>query len=128
MVSQRDAGPRADGTPFTNPILAGFYPDPTILRHEGLFYLVSSTFEYYPGLPVHVSADLVHWSLVGHVIDRPGQLDFTDVQASGGLYAPTLRFHDGLFYVACTMVHAPHGSGSLYVTASDVAGPWSDPV
>lgn len=116
-----------------NPVLAGFFPDPSVCRVDGdggaWFYLVSSTFEYLPGLPVHRSRDLVHWELVGHVLDRPGQADLTGVGDSGGLFAPTIR-HDGdRFLVVCTVVGGvPGSSGNFVVTATDPAGPWSDPV
>lgn len=115
---------------YSNPVLAGCYPDPSICRVGEDYYLVTSTFEYFPGLPVLHSRDLVHWRLLGHVIDRPGQLDLTGVPSSRGLYAPTIRHHDGVFYVLNTLVEAPEGtpSGNFVVTATDPAGPWSDPV
>ena len=116
-----------------NPVRPGFHPDPTICRVDGVdgtwFYLVTSTFEYLPGLPVHRSRDLVHWELVGHALDRPGQVDLSTVGDSGGLFAPTLR-HDGeRFLLVCTVVGGPPGaSGNFVITATDAAGPWSDPV
>ena len=114
----------------SNPVLPGFHPDPSICRVGHDFYLVTSTFEYYPGLPVHHSRDLVNWRLIGHVLDRPSQLNLTGVRSSGGLYAPTIRWHQGVFYVVCTLVDPPPGSlgGNFVVTASDPAGPWSEPV
>ncbi|KGM11466.1 glycoside hydrolase family 43 protein [Cellulomonas bogoriensis] len=113
-----------------NPILPGCYPDPSICRVDDVYYLVSSTFEYFPGLPIHRSRDLVSWEPVGHGIHRPGQLDLTGVGASRGLFAPTLRHHDGTFWLICTLVGSRQGSpgGHFYVTATDPAGPWSDPV
>ncbi|MGL3149524.1 family 43 glycosylhydrolase [Microbacterium sp. A82] len=113
-----------------NPILPGCFPDPTICRVGEEYFLVTSTFEYQPGLPVQRSRDLVSWELIGHVIDRPGMLDMDGVRSSGGLYAPTLRFHDGLFWLVCTLVGQNDGSpgGNFVVTATDPAGPWSDPV
>jgi xylan 1,4-beta-xylosidase len=110
----------------TNPILAGFFPDPSICRVGEAFYLVNSTFEFFPGLPVHRSTDLVHWELVGHVIDRDGQLDLASAAASGGLYAPTIRHHGGRFWIACTLVG--QAGGHFLISAQDAAGPWSDPV
>lgn len=114
----------------TNPILPGCYPDPSICRVGDDYYLVTSTFEYLPGLPVLHSRDLVTWEQIGHVIDRPGQIDYTDVRSSGGLYAPTIRHHDGRFWVICTLVGQREGNpgGNFLVTATDPAGPWSDPV
>ncbi len=87
------------------PILSGCHPDPSICRVGEWYYLVTSTFEYLPGLPVLRSRDLVRWETVGHVIDRPpGMLDFDGIGSSGGLYAPTIRHGRGLFWVACTLV------------------------
>jgi xylan 1,4-beta-xylosidase len=80
-----------------NPLLPGCYPDPTICRVGEDYYLACSTFEYFPGLPVFRSGDLVSWEQIGHVVDRPGQLDLDGIASSGGLYAPTLRHHDGVF-------------------------------
>ena len=113
-----------------NPILPGCHPDPSVCRVGDWYYLVCSTFEYLPGLPVLRSRDLVRWETVGHVIDRPGMLDFDGIGSSGGLYAPTIRHGLGLFWVACTLVDRvdPARGGNFLVTASDPAGPWSDPV
>ena len=114
----------------TNPILPGCYPDPSICRVGDDYYLVTSTFEYLPGLPVLHSRDLVTWETIGHVVDRPGQLDYSRIASSGGLYAPTIRHHDGVFWVVCTLVDQRDASrgGNFLMTATDPAGPWSDPV
>jgi len=113
-----------------NPILPGCHPDPSICRVGEWYYLVTSTFEYLPGLPVLRSRDLARWETVGHVIGRPGMLDFDGIGSSGGLYAPTIRHGLGLFWVVCTLVDRedPSRGGNFLVTASDPAGPWSDPV
>lgn len=108
-----------------NPILRGMYPDPSVCRVEGTYYLACSSFEYLPGIPIHSSTDLVEWTLAGHAVPGAGGLDFAGVGDSRGMFAPTIRHHDGLFYIACTHVD---GGGNFYVTAPDVAGPWSDPV
>ena len=110
-----------------NPVLPGFHPDPSICRVGEDFYVVTSTFEYFPGLPIHTSRDLAHWTPVGHVLDRPSQLPVDGVRASGGLYAPTIRWHDGVFYVVCTLVGGVREHGNFVVTATDPAGPWSEP-
>jgi alpha-N-arabinofuranosidase len=112
---------------FLNPILAGFYPDPSICRVGDDYYLVTSTFEYFPGLPIFHSHDLVHWRQLGHVLDRPSQLPLDGVRPSGGLYAPTIRYHVGVFYVINTLVDGATRSGNFIVTATDPAGPWSEP-
>jgi alpha-N-arabinofuranosidase len=120
--------PPGDPAPgvFGNPVLPGCHPDPSICRAGDDFYLVTSTFEWFPGLPVFHSRDLVHWRRIGHALDRPEQLPLDGVPASGGLYAPTLRHHDGTFYLVCTLVDGPEWSGHFVMTASDPAGPWSD--
>ncbi|MCK5745699.1 MAG: glycoside hydrolase family 43 protein, partial [Oricola sp.] len=103
----------------------GFYPDPSITRAGDSYYLVNSTFAYFPGIPVFKSSDLVNWTQVGNVIDRPGMLDFKNLGLSRGVFAPTIEHHDGVFYVANTCVDC---GGNFIVTAKDPAGPWSDPV
>lgn len=117
-------------TEVRNPVLAGCYPDPSVCRVGEDYYLVTSTFEYVPGLPVFRSRDLVSWAQIGHVVDRPGQLDYDGIASSGGLYAPTLRHHDGRFWLVCTLVDQqdPARGGNFLMTAEDAAGPWSDPV
>lgn len=117
-------------TRVANPLLPGCFPDPSVCRVGEDYYLVTSTFEYLPGLPVLHSRDLATWEHVGDVVDRSGQLDYDGVRSSGGLYAPTLRHHDGTFWVVCTLVGAPDGApgGNFVMTATDPAGPWSDPV
>ena len=111
-----------------NPVLRGMYPDPSICRVGERYYLVTSTFEYLPGIPIHTSTDLVNWSLAGHAIHDAAQFDYRAVGDSRGMFAPTIRHHDGLFYVVCTQMEAGEVSGNFYVTAEDVAGPWSAPV
>lgn len=110
---------------YQNPILAGFYPDPSITQVRSDYYLVNSTFAYYPGIPVFHSTDLVNWIQIGNVIDRPGMLDFSELGLSRGVFAPTIEHHDGTFYVANTCVDC---GGNFIVTAEDPAGPWSDPI
>jgi xylan 1,4-beta-xylosidase len=112
---------------FRNPILSGCYPDPSICRAGDDYYLVTSSFEYFPGLPVFHSRDLVHWRQIGHVLDRPSQLPLDEVRPSGGLYAPTIRFSNGMFYVINTLVDGKARSGNFIVTATNPAGPWSEP-
>lgn len=107
-----------------NPLLPGFYPDPSICRVEDDFYMVTSSFSYYPGVPVFHSRDLAHWEQIGHVLDRPGQLPLNPSHISGGIFAPTIRFHEGTFYMITTNVSY---GGNFITTAKDPAGPWSDP-
>ena len=111
---------------YDNPVIGGFHPDPSVCRVGEDYYLACSSFEYFPGVPLFHSRDLVHWRQIGNVLDRPEQLDLpADVPASGGVYAPTLRHHDGLFYLITTSVLA---KGTFIVTSERPEGPWSDPV
>ena len=110
---------------YKNPILSGFYPDPSICRVDDDFYLVNSTFQYFPGIPIHHSKDLIHWEQIGNCIDRSTQMNLNKTGFTGGLYAPTIRYHKGIFYMINTNVS--HG-GNYYVTATNPAGPWSDPI
>ncbi len=112
-------------TKYTNPVIPGFFPDPSICRVGNDYYLVNSTFEYFPGVPVMHSRDLVHWRLIGYCLTRKSQLPLDSCGASQGIYAPTIRYHDGTFYMITTNVS---GGGNFYVTAEDPAGPWSEPV
>jgi xylan 1,4-beta-xylosidase len=112
---------------FRNPIIPGFYPDPSICRVNEDYYLITSTFEYFPGLPIFHSRDLVHWRQIGHVLDRPSQLPLDGIRPSGGLYAPTIRFHNGTFYVINTLVDGLREKGNFIVTATDPGGPWPEP-
>jgi alpha-N-arabinofuranosidase len=117
-----------EGGTFANPILPGLYPDPSICRVGADFYLVTSSFEYFPGVPIFHSRDLVNWTQIGHVLTRETQLDLAGVYSSGGIYAPTLRHHAGRFYMITTLVGSPKRGGNFFVTADDPRGPWSDPV
>ncbi len=110
---------------FVNPILAGFYPDPSICRAGDDYYLISSSFAYFPGLPVFHSNDLVSWKQIGHVLDRPEQLNLDGHGVSRGLFAPAIQYHRGKFYVVCTLIDT---GGNFVVTATNPAGPWSNPV
>ncbi|PWJ37994.1 glycoside hydrolase family 43 protein [Sediminitomix flava] len=111
---------------FKNPILPGFHPDPSICRVGEDYYLATSSFEWFPGVPIYHSKDLVNWELIGHALDRPEQLPkLINTKTSRGIYAPTLRYHEGTFYMITTCVQC---DGNFYVTATDPAGPWSDPV
>ncbi len=116
----------APSTTFRNPVLSGFHPDPSICRVGDDYYLVCSSFEYFPGVPIFHSRDLVNWQQIGNVLDRPGQLRLPpDTHASRGIFAPTIRHHDGRFWMITTDVTLGR---HLLVTAVDPAGPWSDPV
>lgn len=113
------------GEAFANPVIPGFSPDPSIVRVGEDFYLVCSTFEYFPGVPIYHSRDLVHWQLINYCLSRPSQLPLGDCAASSGIYAPTLRYHDGTFIMITTNYAS---KGVFYVTTRDPHGPWSEPV
>lgn len=110
---------------YRNPILQGFYPDPSVTRVGKDYYLVNSTFAWFPGLPIHHSTDLVHWEQIGNALDRPGMLDFKRLGLSRAVFAPAITHHDGLFYILNTCVDC---GGNFLITAKDPKGPWSDPV
>ncbi len=110
---------------YQNPVISGFYPDPSICRVGDDYYTVHSTFEYFPGVPVLHSKDLVHWEKIGYCLTRKSQLPLEKMRASGGIFAPTIRYHDGTFYMITTNVY---GGGNFFVTAKNPAGPWSEPV
>ena len=115
----------ADTPTYQNPILAGFYPDPTICKAGDRFYMTNSTFSYFPGLPIFESTDLVNWKQIGHAMDRPEQLNTEGQGVSRGLFAPAITYHEGTFYIVCTQVDK---GGNFVITATDPAGPWSNPI
>ena len=110
-----------DGGVFSNPVIAGFYPDPSVCRVGDDYYLACSSFEYFPGVPVFHSRDLVHWEQTGNARQWPLP---EETPASGGVYAPTLRHHDGLFW----LIIADAAGSMALITAADPAGPWSRPL
>ena len=109
---------------YTNPILAGFYPDPSICKANDDYYLVTSSFAYYPGLPIFHSKDLVNWKQIGHAMDRPEQLPLIGAGVSRGLFAPAMSYYKGIFYIVCTLIDR---GGNFIITATNPAGPWSNP-
>ncbi|HEX5871694.1 MAG TPA: family 43 glycosylhydrolase, partial [Longimicrobium sp.] len=110
---------------YLNPVIAGFYPDPSMVRVGDDYYLVTSSFAYFPGVPIFHSRDLVSWTQIGHVLDRPSQLNLDSAGISRGIFAPVIRHHAGTFYMITTLVDR---GGNFIVTATDPRGPWSDPV
>ncbi len=115
----------ARGADFRNPVVTGFSPDPSICRAGTDYYMVCSSFEYFPGVPVYHSRDLVNWELISYCLTTPSQLPLGGCRSSSGIYAPTIRYHDGLFYMITTNFAE---GGEFYVTAKDPRGPWSEPV
>lgn len=121
---------------YMNPILPGGHPDPSICKVGDTFYIVNSSFEYFPGLPIHKSKDLINWELIGYGLHREDQCNTTvnlvDVQSDGGIHAPTIRHHKGTFYIITTNVYYHQDTKTtdfvnFIITAEDPAGPWSEP-
>ena len=110
---------------YTNPVVRGFYPDPSVCSAEGRYYLVASSFQYFPGVPLFESEDLVNWKQIGHVLTRPSQVMLDKVRSSGGVFAPTIRYNDGRFYM---VTNNNSTNENFYVYTDDIYGEWSDPV
>ncbi len=117
---------------ITNPILPGFNPDPSILRVGEDYYIANSTFEWFPGVQIHHSRDLVNWRLLTRPLDRTSQLDMAGNPDSGGIWAPCLTWAGGLFWLVYTNVRSLSGAvkdtHNYLVTAPSITGPWSEPV
>ncbi|MDE7327151.1 MAG: glycoside hydrolase family 43 protein [Lachnospiraceae bacterium] len=115
-----------------NPILRGFHPDPSIIRVGEDYYIATSTFEWWPGVRLHHSKDLVHWELIGYPLNRISQLDLRGVGPSQGIWAPCLTYDKGKFYLVYTVVKAfycnMYDTENYLVTTEDIYGSWSEPV
>jgi alpha-N-arabinofuranosidase len=123
--SSETRAPVNDLRAYENPVLPGFYPDPSICREGDDYFLATSSFEYFPGVPIFTSRDLVHWQQIGHALTRPSQLPLAGAKSSQGIYAPTIRHHAGTFYLITTNMS---GGGTFFVTTKDPRGEWSEPV
>lgn len=110
---------------YKNPVISGFHPDPSICRVNDDYYLVNSTFCYFPGVPVFHSKDLINWRQIGNCLTRSSQVNLVGTSAWGGIYAPTIRYHEGIFYMITTNVSS---KGNFIVHTDDPAGEWSEPV
>ena len=110
---------------YRNPVVPGFHPDPSVCRAGDTFYLVNSSFQYFPGVPIFQSKDMVHWQQIGNVLDRESQIPLKGASSWLGIYAPTIRYHEGTYYMITTNVG---NGGNFMVTATDPRGPWSEPV
>lgn len=110
---------------YRNPVLPGFHPDPSVCRVGRDYYVVTSSFEYFPGIPIFHSRDLVNWRQIGHCLTSSSQLPLAGARASGGVWAPTLRHYDGIFYMTTTNTSS---GGNFIVTATNPEGPWSEPI
>ncbi len=110
---------------YVNPVVRGFYPDPSVCEANGTYYLVTSSFQYFPGVPLFESKDLVNWKQIGHVLSRKDQVMLDRVRSSGGVFAPTIRHHNGRFYM---VTNNNSTNKNFYVRTDDIYGAWSDPV
>ena len=110
---------------YQNPVIPGFHPDPSICRVGDDYYLVTSSFQYFPGVPLFHSRDLAHWEQIGHCLTRQSQLPLHDANSTEGIYAPTIRYHEGTFYMTTTNVS---DKGNFIVYATNPYGEWSEPV
>ncbi|NLZ45438.1 MAG: glycoside hydrolase family 43 protein [Clostridiales bacterium] len=110
---------------FQNPIVSGFYPDPSVCRANGKYYMVCSTFQYFPGVPLFESSDLINWKQIGHCLTRESQIMLDKINSSGGVFAPTIRYNDGRFYMVTTN-DTTHQN--FYVFTDDIYGEWSEPI
>ena len=109
---------------YHNPVISGFYPDPSICKWGDTYYLVCSSFHYFPGVPLFESKDLINWEQIGHVLTKESQLSLVGAGNAGGIYAPTIRCHNGRFYMTTTHVARNH----FYVWTDEIYGEWSDPI
>lgn len=110
---------------YINPIISGFYPDPSVCAAHGKFYLVCSSFQFFPGVPLFESKDLVNWKQIGHVLTRKSQVMLEKINSSGGVFAPTIRFHEGRFYM---VINNNTTQENFYVYTNDIYGEWSEPI
>ena len=110
---------------LVNPIIPGFHPDPSIVKVDDDYYIVNSSFQYFPGVPIFHSKDLINWEQIGNVLDRKSQLNLKDSTGYLGIYAPTIRYHEGTFYMITTEKGV---NKNFMVTSNDPRGPWSEPI
>ena len=115
----------ASAQEYRNPVIPGYHPDPSVCRVGDTFYLVNSSFQYFPGVPIFQSKDMVHWQQIGNVLDRESQIPLKGASSWLGIYAPTIRYHEGTYYMITTNVG---NGGNFMVTAQDPRGPWSEPI
>lgn len=110
---------------INNPLIRGFYPDPSVCSADGKYYMACSSFEYFPGVPLFESEDLINWKQIGHCLTRKTQVDLKGIASSGGVFAPTIRYNNGHFYMVTTndTYHK-----NFYVYTDDIYGEWSEPV
>lgn len=110
---------------YNNPVIKGFYPDPSVCKVNGKYYLVCSSFQYFPGVPLFESQDLINWRQIGYCLTRKSQINLDNINSSGGIFAPTIRYNNGRFYMTTTNNAT---NQNFYVWTDDIYGEWSDPI
>lgn len=110
---------------YNNPVIKGFYPDPSICKVDDTYYLVCSSFQYFPGVPLFESKDLLNWTQIGHCLTRKSQIRLETVGSSGGVFAPTIRYNNGRFYMTTTNDTTRQ---NFYIWTDDIYGEWSEPI
>ncbi|WP_411350147.1 glycoside hydrolase family 43 protein [Paenibacillus sp. WLX2291] len=110
---------------YNNPVMKGFYPDPSVCKVNDTYYLVCSSFQYFPGVPLFESTDLINWRQIGHCLTRSSQVQLNQINSSGGVFAPTIRHHRGRFYMTTTNDTTRH---NFYIWTDDIYGEWSEPI
>ena len=110
---------------YNNPVIRGFYPDPSVCKVNDTYYLVCSSMQYFPGVPLFESKDMINWTQIGHCLTRESQIQLDKVNSSGGVFAPTIRYNDGRFYMTTTNDTKRQ---NFYVWTDDIYGEWSEPI
>lgn len=110
---------------YNNPVIKGFYPDPSVCKVNDTYYLVCSSMQYFPGVPLFESRDMINWTQIGHCLTRESQIQLDKVNSSGGVFAPTIRYNAGRFYMTTTN-DTTHQN--FYVWTDDIYGEWSEPI
>lgn len=110
---------------YNNPVMKGFYPDPSVCKVGDKFYMVCSSFQFFPGVPLFESSDLINWKQIGHCLTRKSQIQLEKINSSGGVFAPTIRYNDGRFYMTTTNDTTRQ---NFYVWTDEIYGDWSEPI
>ena len=113
---------------YQNPVVRGYNPDPSVCKANGKYYLVTSSFQFFPGVPLFESDDLLNWKQIGYCLTRESQVPLDNVGSSGGIYAATIRYNEGRFYMVTTNVGHKKAAGNFFVTTDDIYGSWSEPI
>lgn len=131
--SPDDGSAAPSSSTYRNPVLPGFFPDPSLVRVGEDYYLINSTFQYFPAIIISHSRDLVHWKQIGHVFDRSEELDLNGFFDGCGIWAPDISYHDGEFFIFYCLVQltkdrSVNVRGNYMIRSKSILGPWSQPV